>query len=257
MGMKEKFQANMAGNRAYRTHAHANRLNDTGKAEQAQKMYEEAMRGYIEAEKRGCDSPRLMTGYSVLLMREGQFEKARDLLLSLYQNPSVSQDDKFHIRINHSICQWRLGNLDKAIEAMRSAFSHAKTSLCYNVFCSMLNEKARETGDFGEADQMCAEALDYDEDDTTTLANAGFLLLWKYEKTGDRGELDRAIKRFEKAAKRNANHPAALVGLALSEKAAGDAESAKAHIDRALALRFPASSPVDHAFAEKAAKEIG
>lgn len=257
MGMKEKFQANMAGNRAYRVHAHANRLNDTGKPEQAESMYTDAMRGYVEAEKLGCDSPRIMTGYGVLLMREGRYEKARDLLLKIYQNPSLSQDDKFHLRINHAICQWRLGNLDKAVESMRSAISFAKTSLCYNVFSSMLNEKARETGEFGEAEKMCKEALDYDEDDTAALANAGFLHFWKYEKTGEGTELGEAVKRFEKAVKRNPNHPASLTGLALAERAAGEVESAKAHIDRALALRFPPSSPVDRAFAEEVAKRIG
>jgi len=255
--MKDKFQANMAGNRAYRTHAHANRLSDTGKADQAETMYVEAMRGYGEAEKLGCDSARIMTGYGVLLMREGQYERARDLLLKIHQRPSLSQDDKFHLRINHAICQWRLGNVDKAIESMRSAISFAKTSLCYNAICSMLNEKARETGEFEEAEKMCKEALDYDEDDTVALSNAGFLHFWKYEKSGDGAELDAAVKRFERAVKRNPNHPAALTGLALAERAAGDGESAKAHIDRALSLRFPASSPVDRAFAEEAAKKIG
>lgn len=257
MGMKERFQANMAGNRAYRAHAHANRLSDTGKPEQAEKLYQDAMRGYGEAEKLGCDSPRIMTGYGVLLMRDGQFERARDMLLKLHQSPGLTQDDKFHLRINHAICQWRLGNLDKAIESMRQAFGFSKTSLCLNVFSSMLNEKARETGDFEEAEKIRAEALDYDEDDTVTLANAGFLSLWKYEKTGDRAELDGAVARFEKAVRRNPNHPAALVGLALAEKAIGNAGDAKAHIDRALALRFPPSCPVDRAFAERAAKQIG
>lgn len=257
MGMRERFQANMAGNRAYRAHAHANRLNDTGKSAEAERLYAEAMRGYLEAEKQGCENPRLMTGFSVLLMREGQYEKARDILLKLYQSPSLSQDDKFHLRINHSICQWRLGNVDKAVESMRSAFSFAKTSLCYNVFCAMLNERARETGDFEEAEKICQEALGYDEDDTATLANAGLLRYWKYEKTGDGADLAEAVKRFEKAIKRNPNYPAALVGLALAEQAMGNGGDAKAHIDRALALRFPASSPVDKAFALEAAKKIG
>lgn len=257
MGMKEKFQANMAGNRAYRAHAHANRLNDMGKPNEAEKLYANAMQDYVEAEKRGCDSPRLMTGYCVLLMREGQYEKARDLLIKLHANPSLSKDDKFHLRINHSICQWRLGNLDKAIDSMRQAIEFAKTGLCYNVFCSLLNEKARETGEFEEAEKMRKLALDYDEDDTVALANAGFLDLWKYETTRDKKNLEDAGGWFEKAVKRNPNHPASLTGLALTEHACGDVKTAKAHIDRALALRFPPSSPVDRAYAEEAAKRIG
>jgi tetratricopeptide (TPR) repeat protein len=255
--MRERFQANMAGNRAYRAHAHANRLNDTGKPAEAEKLYADAMRGYLEAEKQNCENPRLMTGFSVLLMREGQYEKARDILLKLYQNPSLSQDDKFHLRINHSICQWKLGNLDKAIESMRSAFSFAKTSLCYNVYCAMLNEKARETGHFEEAEDLCAQALGYDEEDTATLTNAGLLRYWKYEKKGDPADLAEAVKRFEKAVERNPNYPVALVGLSLAEHAIGNAQDAKAHIDRALALRFPASSAIDKAFAQEAAKKIG
>jgi tetratricopeptide (TPR) repeat protein len=257
MGLKEKFQANMAGNRAYRAHAHANRLNDTGKPEQAETLYLDAMRGYLEAEKRGCDSPRIMTGFSVLLMREGQYEKARDLLLKLHQSPALTADDKFHLRINHAICQWRLQNLEKAIESMRQALSFAKTSLCYNVFCALLNEKARETGDFEEAEALTKEALTYDEDDAATLANAGFLALWQHEKTDDAACLEKAKALFSKGVKRRPNHPAALTGLALAEHFAGEKEAAKEHIDRALSLRFPPSSPVDRSFAEEVARKIG
>ncbi|MGI6239929.1 MAG: tetratricopeptide repeat protein, partial [Christensenellales bacterium] len=181
----------------------------------------------------------------------------RDLLLKLHGDPSLTADDKFHLRVNHAVCQWRLGNLDKAIDSMRQALSHAKTGLALNVGCSMLIEKARETGDFEEAAKMCRESLDYDEDDIAAICNAGWMHLWMYEMDGDRQQRDDAQRYFKRANAKNPNHPAALAGLSLIEKADGNMEAARAHIDRALEARFPATCIVSRAYAERISSELG
>ena len=249
MGMMEMFHANMAGNLAYRAHAQANRMGDLGKPAEAERLYKEAMAQYLEAERLGCVKSRIMTGFSVLLMREGQYEKARDQLAKLHADPSLTANDKFHLRVNHAICLWRLGGTDKAIESMRQALSYAKTGLAYNVTCSMLNDRARETGDFTEAEAFMQEALTYDEDDIATITNAGWLNYWMGNREAARTYIDRAIRK-------NPNFPAALTGLALLEYDAGDHKAARTHIDQAMELKFLSASPINRAYAEEIAKRI-
>ena len=60
------FMGNMIGNKALAAH---------GKNE-----YEKAMQLYDEAYEKGMDKPRLLRGYSVLLIRTGHFDKALEVL---------------------------------------------------------------------------------------------------------------------------------------------------------------------------------
>ena len=56
------FMGNMAGNKALSAH---------GRGE-----YDKALELYAEAYAKGMDKPRLLNGYSVLLIRTSQFDKA-------------------------------------------------------------------------------------------------------------------------------------------------------------------------------------
>lgn len=254
----EAFKANMAGNKAYRTHAQANRLSDTGRAAEAETLYKTAMAGYIEAEKLGCEKPNIMTGYSVLLMRNGNYQKAKDLLVKISEDKSLTSEDKFHLRVNFSICLWRMGELDKAMDSMRQSMSFAKTTSVYTTMCAMLNEKARQTADFTEAEALCKEALEYDDEDAAILDNMGRMLLYKSEKAENGGSLRAEAKKYtESSVRRNPNFASALYSLALMAHADGDDKTARVHIEQALSNRFPTTSPITREQAEKLQKEIG
>lgn len=259
MTWKEAFKANMAGNKAYRVHAQANRLSDMGKAADAEALYKSAMAGYIQAEKLGCVKPNIMTGYSVLLMRNGEYQRAKELLIKINENKALSADDRFHLRVNYAICQWRLGELDKAIETMRQSMSYAKTTLVYTTMCAMLNEKSRETGDFTEAEALCREAVEYDEDDAAILDNMGRVLIYQSE-IADAPARDKlraeAKKRFEAAIRKNPNFASALYSLAQIARAEGDIKIARVHIEQALSNRFPTTSPITRAQAEELRRQI-
>lgn len=241
---------NDAGNRAYRIHSQANRLNDMGKVEQAEAMYKKAMSLYEEAEVKGFQNAKLITGYCVLLMREGKFGKAREFLEVLFTDSTVTSADLYFLEIDHAVCSWKLGELDAGIERMKKCGEHQKIGLYYNVLGAMLVEKAAQTGDFTETQKFIADAVDYDDDDISTIDNQGWLSYY----TGDKAS---ARKWFDKAVAKNSRYSPALSGLALISHEEGDSFAARDYINRALAVHFPTTSPVSRKWAEELQKKIG
>lgn len=242
------FKANLAGNRAYRTHAKANRLSDNGMADEAERLYRQAMEGYREAERLGFRDPKLLTGYAILLMREGEFARAKDMFEGLKDTPKMNREDRWHLRLDHAICAWRLGGLDQAIADMETCGQESKRGLYYSVMAALKTQKGRETGDLTEAEAFLKEALDYDEDDLSTFDNMGWLLLAK-------GEPDRAEEWFGKALKKNSRYSPAHAGLCRVALARGDKARAKEEAEQALSVHFPTTSPVTRAEVEALLKE--
>ena len=69
----------------------------SGDAAEAKKLYEEA----IEA---GLTEPRYLLSYSVLLIRDGEFQKARELLVKNQKNPSLTDDTRKQLFVNYAVC---------------------------------------------------------------------------------------------------------------------------------------------------------
>ena len=248
MGIFELFKQDM-GTRAYRAHVKANRLNDSGKLTEAEAQYSKAMEMYEEAEKQGFESPRIVTGYCVLLMRQNRFDKAEPMLAEMCGDPGIKDDEKYLLKIDHAVCVWKLGDIEGALNEMQE-LSSQKIGLYYNVMSAMLVQKAHATGNYAEAEEFCVKAIEYDDDDIICINSMGWL---KYY-TGDK---EAAKKYFKKAAKQNERYAPALVGLALMCHEEGSNEKAKELIDRALAVHYPTTTPVSRKDAEALKTQIG
>ena len=72
------FMANLKGQQALT-------LQSKGRNDEARAKYEEAI-------KAGMNQPRLLLAYSVLLIRAGEYEKARDLLVKTQKAPGITAD---------------------------------------------------------------------------------------------------------------------------------------------------------------------
>lgn len=246
--MFELFRQDM-GTRAYRAHVKANRLNDTGKLTEAEAQYKKALGMYEAAEKKGFASPRIVTGYCVLLMRQNDFAKAEPMLAEMCKDPAIKDDDKYLLKIDHAVCVWKLGDIEAALAEMHE-LSAKKIGLYYNVMSAILVQKGRETGDFTEAADFCAKAIDYDDDDIICINAMGWLKYFT-------GERDAAKKWFKKAVTQNERYAPALAGLALMCKEDGNIEKARELIDRALAVHYPTTTPVSRREAEELKKQLG
>lgn len=250
MSLFDMFKTGNPGVKAYRTHAAANRLNDTGKVDEAEKRYAEAMELYQQAEAAGESSPKILTGFCVLLMRDGQYARAKDIIVKIFPDRTLTPDDKYHLRINHAVCQWKLGYPDKALEDMTKAAEFAKIGLYYTVMGAILVQKAHQEGDYAAAEAFLQEAMDYDDEDISTVDNMGWLKYFQQDGEAAKGY-------FKKAIAMNARYSPALAGMAAIAHDRGKDEKAREYVNRALEVHFPTTSPVDRTWTEELKKQIG
>lgn len=250
MGLFDTLLSRNIGEKAYRTHASANRLIDKGKPAEADALYEKAYEMYLQAEKEGCNDSKILTGYAVLLMKRGDFSKAKELVAKVYAAGGISAEDKFQLCLDHALCQWKLGEIDKALSDMELCGDHHKTGLYYDIMCSVLIEKGIKTGDFSKAEELCALAMDYDDEDAHTLCSMGWL---RYQQ----GKKDEAKELLKKADSINAHFPASKVYLAIISRDENDMSAARNYINAALQERFPTTTPVSKQYAEELKKQLG
>ena len=184
MGFMDGIKANQLGGRAYRTHVAALQLRQQGKYRECTEKLNEAYRLYGEAYEMGFRKSGALTGYGILSMQMGDFEKARALMLEAAKDKAMKPDDRFTLRVNFAICQWKMGHVDKAIETIRMAAQHKMNGLVYTTLGMFLIEKAKETGEFDEALEFNRKAMEYDDEDASTLDNIGqlYLLMAEHER---------------------------------------------------------------------------
>ena len=216
------FMGNMAGNKALSAHSKGD--------------YRTALKLYEEAYEKGMDKPRLLRGYSVLLIRTSQFDKALEVLKRMEQMP-MDAKEKTDLHINYAIILWQKGHLDRAMEILEDEFRHTKNGMLY----SIIGYLKIEQGDAEEAIRFNKEALEYDEEDPVFLDNLGQTY---YRLVGDKETakiyFDKAIAHKPKAIDTN-------YFLALYDIENGDIESAKDRLDTARVGMF---SPLNYATPE-------
>lgn len=216
------FMGNMAGNKALSAHSKGD--------------YRTALKLYEEAYEKGMDKPRLLRGYSVLLIRTSQFDKALEVLKRMEQMP-MDAKEKTDLHINYAIILWQKGHLDRAMEILEDEFRHTKNGTLY----SIIGYLKIEQGDAEEAIRFNKEALEYDDEDPVFLDNLGQTY---YRLVGDKETakiyFDKAITRKPKAIDTN-------YFLALYDIENGDIESAKDRLDTARVGMF---SPLNYATPE-------
>ena len=243
------FMGNLMARKAYLSHAKAIRANDQQNYKEAIEMEARAAEGYENALAKGMNQAGYLMAYTVLLLRTGKFERAMELVRMTEKLPNLSVDQKRRLTVNYSICQWKLGELDHAIGAMKELMKNYKNSTVYGSLGYMLIEKGDQTGDYSEARKFNAEALDYDDEDAVVLDNVGQY----YARTGDNAK---AREYFEKALEIRPVQVDSMYYLARIKQADGDIAGAKELIDKALSIHFSALATVTPELLKKYRAEL-
>ena len=123
MGLGTMFKAN----KAYR----AQQKGDTA----------EAMRLYAECIGDGLVDPRYLLSYAALLIRDGQYQKAKDLLVKYQKAPGMTQENRVTLIVDYAACCFRLGDLDKGVHTLEQQFRKTETGLLYQTLGYLYVEK--------------------------------------------------------------------------------------------------------------------
>ena len=209
----------------------AMKLHNEGNCDEALKLYEECM-------NEGLKDMKTILPYSVLLLRSGQYQKARELLVSVQKYP-MADDQKRQLFVNYAVAVYKLGDLPKAIEVLEVQDKKAESGLVYETLGYLLVE----AGDFDKALEYNLKALEYDDEDPITLDNLGqtyFRL---------KGDKETARSYFDKALAQKPGQLDTLYFLAQYYIEAGNHSAAREKLETVLDGRF---SPLNFASKEKA-----
>lgn len=264
MGLFDKSKGKMKTNLAIKAHSDANKLCDKGQIAEAKKRYEEALAHYDEAYNSGYKACNYLQSYAILLMREGHLEKARSILLEVQDIKGLSKDDWHNLRVNYSITQWKLGQIDKAIETIGHAAREKMNSSIYNTLGMYLVDKARITGEFDEALAFINQAMDYDDEDAATLDNLGQLYMIMADAEKAKGEVEKAAEYTQKARKHleaaHENKPRQITTiyyLATLMLEAGETEAAREMVQKADDIYFSSLCAISRKDMDALAEKIG
>ncbi len=249
MGLFDGFIADNNGRKAYTCHVQGNRLSEQGKVAEAKAKHDRALDLYARAIAGGCKKPSYIMAYGVLLLRFRRFEEAREAFFKAEKCPDITKAERSQLRINFAIAQWKLGNLDSAIEQLKIAKDVAKNGTVYGSLGYILIEKAIKTGDFKEALAFNEEALEYDDEDAVVLDNMGQLYLAM-------GDKEKALEYFTKAHEIKPTQVDTLYYLAKLSIEAGDREKAKEYLNSALTGNYSALCTTTREQAEALLKSI-
>ena len=229
-GVEMSFRGNLYGFLGYYNHSKRN--------------YEKALSLYKKAEKLGIGSETFQLSYGVLLLKKGDFEKARDLFSKVLINASKEKIKNIS-KINLSLAYWKMGQLDTAEEMLREVQTKYNTSTVYGALGYILIEK----GDLDEALKYNLEALEYDDEDPVVLDN----LAQNYYRMG---EIDKAKEYFLKAEQEKSDQPDTLYYLACIYEKEGDVEAARKKLRKALSCNITPLNTVKRSTIEDKLKEI-
>ena len=198
---------------------------------------EGAMKLYAEAEKEGLKEMNALLAYSVLLIRAGKFQEARELLVKIQKYP-MTEEHRRQLMVNYASVAYKLGNLEKGIELLERMHQKAPSGMVYQT----LGYLYVEAGDYEKAVAFNKEAYEYDDEDAITLDNLG----QAYYRLGN--DKTTAKEYFEKALEAKPGQIDTLYFLAQYDIEAGDKEAARSKLQKAMEGRF---SPLNYATREK------
>ena len=121
------FLTGIKANKAYR-------LQRSGQTEEAIKIYEE-----VFAE--GLNDPRYVLAYALLIIRRGEYQKAKEFLVKHQKAPGMTPDQRVTLLVDYATCCYRLGDLDKGINTLEQQFRKTETGLLYQTLGYFYVEK--------------------------------------------------------------------------------------------------------------------
>ena len=100
------------------------RLQKNGSLKEAERLYEEAF-------AEGLNDPRFLLPYALMIIRDGQYQKAKEFLVKHQKAPGMTPSQHTELRVYYATCCLRLGDVDKGVRTLEQQFRKTETGLLY------------------------------------------------------------------------------------------------------------------------------
>lgn len=111
------FMANMMAQKAYRLHSKG--------------QYDEALALYQKSVDAGLNLPRFLLTYAVLLIRTGEYQKAKDLLVKTQKAPGITAEQKVQLFMDYAVCCYKLGDITRGIDLLEKQHKRQPSGIIY------------------------------------------------------------------------------------------------------------------------------
>jgi len=185
---------------------------------------EQALHWFQRASSLKTSSPRVITSYGYLLLKEKEVEKSKEILEALQSRKALNLQERSQLKMTLALVYWKEGNIALAVSTLEEVFQEFKNSTLYESLGYLLIVQ----GDLDKALSFNKEALEYNESSTIIKDN---LAQTYYH----RNELEKAEDIYSKLIPENPTfaEPYYYYGLILKEKGS---------IDKALEMLKTAAS---------------
>ena len=215
---------------------------------QKSKNYEEAARLYEEAFAEGLKDPRFMLPYALMIIRQGQYQKAKEFLVA-NQKLSMTPGQRTELLVYYATCCFRLGTVDKGISTLEQQFRKGETGLLYQTLGYLYVEKydrdhkpdfealkaeqaAAEAAETAEAEEKAEETAEEAEKPAEEAAPA-----MTPEEEWNAG-IEKAEEFIQKSVEYDDEDPVSLDNMAeFLYRVKGDKAAAKEWFDKAIAVK--------------------
>ena len=213
-----------------------------GLALHTNKLSEKARVHYEKAYQGGSSNSDALSAYSLLLIREGEFDKALEVATAA-RKCADKPKRIFNARGNRALALWKLGRIEDAVRIYERLFQEAKSGATYGTLGFLYIALGDKTQDYEKALSFNQEAVEYDDEDAVTLDNLAqtYMRLERWEE---------AEVWFRKALKRDENQFDTLVCLAKCVLRRGEVEEGRGLLKKALERPFSHLNTVDRRMAE-------
>lgn len=208
-----------------------------GKADAAYSMgdTEGAVEYYKKAVSMAKNSPDILCGYALMLLRCGHPEEALEQMNMLLSSLNLPLNIKLQAKQIRAMINYRLKSFDDAYEEATDVYESGITTSAMRGLLGMLMLASEK--DDGKTLSFCEECFDYDADNRDILDN--YLLI--LTKTGSLG---RAKEISDMLLKNTSDFPEAFFHSAQLFIAMGDKEKALELLDKADSCKFSCMSTV-------------
>ena len=205
-----------------------------------------ARAAYEQLYNSGFINAEYMVSWSYILLREGgeaNFKKVKEILAKAQKDPAISEQRRGDLLVNFAVADFRLGNLDKAVELMERVHQKSPRGETYGALGYLYIEQS----DAEKALAFNQSALEYDDEDPVSLDNMGQIY---YRLLNDK---EKALEYFTKAHELKPGQIDTLWFLSRYDLENGKTEDAVEKLETALKGRF---SPLNYVTREKVQEEI-